>query len=166
MDESGGDGKFTGHVRACHYVMNVNERRNKLQRALRQIVERELDVIPGAPPQCFVERSRELIRRTRLVRTQLYRARIDEFGESLVPIRRGKTAEKAVPKLLDMLNGDFRRAPVTHYCSGCCRNEDGVTTREQQVDNVVAAIAGAGLFGGAPRAAPAKSRRLSVYDCL
>lgn len=104
-------------------------RRESLQKALAQLVEAELKTIEGEPPSEFVERNRLIVNHTFMRTHSVVRARAGD----LRPARRGKALEAAVPGFLQMVNGDARVPVVTHYCSGCCRNAVGQTTRAQQV---------------------------------
>ena len=106
-----------------------------------------------------------LIKHTLLRTHSVVRAQADA-DDSLHLAGRGKSLQHAIPVFLQMMNGDWRLPCCTHYCNGCCRDERGVVTFEQQVDNIVAALIGVGLFGGVQHVVPAKSRWLSTAKCL
>lgn len=104
-------------------------RRETLQKALRQLVEAELKTIEGKPPIEHVHRNELIVNHTFMRTHSVVRARAGD----LRPAKRGTSLEAAIPGFLQMVNGDARVPVVTHYCSGCCRNADGQTTRAQQV---------------------------------
>lgn len=58
--------------------------------------------------------------------------------------------------ILQYLNGDTRSDVVVHWCSGCCGS------REEALQNVVAAVQQSGLLGGLSSITPSKSRHGSV----
>ena len=61
-----------------------------------------------------------------------------------------------------MANGDKRICRFQHWEVGCCVNDHGIVTREQQVRNFVSAFVGAGFFGGTLWTSPSKARWLST----
>ena len=145
ITHASGEVRLAGHVHACARVLHVTSRRQQLQDAARHLIEKELSIVAGVPPPEYKDHLEELLSKTALVTTRVHRASIDERGESLAPIHRHKALEAMVAQLPAMINGDIRKPKVEHYCNGCCQDESGVTTREQQV---CSPLKGGGEGGG------------------
>lgn len=159
-----GEDKLVGHVHAVQFVLGIHARRRLLERALHELVSRELFVVSGPPPHGTAHN--ELLAKHTVLRVQkLVRARVGD-DSSLRPAARGKALEQSVQHLTSMLNGNWARPCVEHFCCGCCVAAEGATQREAQVHNVVAAILAAGIFGGLGHVVPAKSRWLTTSACL
>ena len=156
-----GEDKVVGHTHACQFVLGIQNRRSTLIGALRQLLQGELRCLVGVPPVSYRQYSELVVKNTLMRRQSVVRARSGDVDD-LQLARRGKSTRDAIPDLLDMLNGDIREEIAVHFCSGCCQDADGRTTREAQVSNVMAAILDAGLLGGVGHVVPTKSLWLST----
>lgn len=160
-----GESEFVGHLHAIHTVASIGQRRNQIMQAARHVLEKELHVIPGfAPPEndlqsdfildMFVFREQEVTRSEAVAEGILQSQRADARRSQRAGFRR-------------YVNGNKAHKRIVHHCSGCCVSASGITTRQQQVDNFLAALVGIGLFSsGAWILAPSKARWLSSSATL
>lgn len=153
-----GERDFVGHVHAIQTVENVYNQRLKLHGAIAHIVNAELEIFPGAPPQEYVEHTEAIITNTITRKVALVRAHCNDQGAG-----RYQTLIEAAKPVKVMANGDIRRHVCSHYCSGrCCKPAPGVSLRTTQVQNFLAAMLGSGMFGGVDSSIAAVSRWLSA----
>ena len=138
--------RLVGHVHAVMTVLSVQSRRNDLIKAFRSIVSEELEIIDGRPPEVFTLHNKTVMEQTLLRRTAIVRARDGEDASKNGKVRQ-QMLRDAVDLLLAMINGDWTRSPCQHFCCGCCSVCGVPATREQVVDNFVAACIEAVLFG-------------------
>ena len=162
---------LVGHIHACHFVMNIHQRREKLHSGLRQLVGSELVVFHCEPPAEYKAHTKAVIDATILRRMKLVRARAiaqegDEEGEVLRLTRTYEAFVAAVPGLMAMFNGDIRKGRIEHYCCGCCKDAEGRFSRDVCVDNMVSAATSVGLFGDLDNTKPEKSKWLSSSGYL
>ena len=131
-----GEVHLVGNLHAASVVMHLEHRVRQLHGALRHLFESKLQAFAGPAPQEHVEHTQAVLQTTVMRARTMIRARAgSDFagGED-----EGELALQFRP-LADLLNMDIRRPVVQHYCTGCCTGNDGATTRERQVKNVVAA---------------------------
>ncbi|CAK0877216.1 unnamed protein product [Prorocentrum cordatum] len=145
--------KLVGHVHAVETVKRVQGRREMLLRALRELVDEELLVHPGAPPAEFVEHSRNIVNMTLRRDVDFVRSRREDHEG-----KRGCTVLENIPGFLAIANGDPRCPRCSRWCQGCCLDESGVFSRDAAVSNVVAAFVQVGIFGGMLNVIPAAGR--------
>ena len=145
--------KLAGHVHAVETVKRVHGRRESLLKAVYLLVDKELEIQPGPPPDEYVQHSSAIVEHTLLRQQNLVRSRRD-----LSAAKRGVNIASSVKPFLAIVNGDPRRPKCSHWCSGCCVDEHGVSSRQQAVVNFHAALVTVGIFGGMMDVMPATSR--------
>lgn len=145
--------KLAGHVHAVETVKRVHGRKEALLKAAYVLVDRELEVHPGMPPDEYVQHSSAIVEHTLLRQQNFVRSRRDTSAP-----KRGVNMARNVKPFLAVANGDPRRPKCSHWCSGCCADENGVSSRQQAVANFYAALVMVGIFGGIMDVMPATGR--------
>lgn len=123
---------FVGDIHAVHIVTRSQSHRQLLSRALQQIINRELVVIPGQPPDPLWRAHTETVLSHTLLRA------VDQTRGCLVNIplpgvdwteggpedgpnlRSFERRRAGAALLLKYFNGDIRSRQLIHYETGCC----------------------------------------------
>ncbi len=161
---------MVGNTHAVTHVLDVHSRRKQLAAAAYVLVDKELEVVPGKPPEANAEHLELLIsnsfeRRSRVVNASVIGPDSDEIiAKDLAKL---EVVSKALPDLRRMANGNISYKQAQHYEDGCCVDAQGNHDRSISVSNFWAALHAVGLFGGScfiERVA--KSRWLSTSAVL
>ena len=157
--------EIVGHAHAVTVVLNLNQRRDQLLGALRHLVRSELVCFDGPPPPEYSEHIEAVIHDTLLRSAEIVRARqerhdFDGDDEEYMTVL--KEQIKHVPHFA---NGNICLPVVSHYENGCCTDSDGVTSKEIQIENMVAALSVLIMWPWS-LVRPAKNRWLSVGQVL
>ena len=108
---------MVGDVHATAVTASSPGMQNKLQLALRNIIDRELVYIRGEQDEVCVRRNTMIAKQT-LLRRRACIASCPE--EPSVIERREDGDELLIATFLAYWNGDWRSPTVTHICKGCC----------------------------------------------
>jgi len=160
---STGEKDLIGHAHAVMFCFGVHSKRQQLLVGLREFLEEKLEVIPGPPPEHFRAHTEQVLQQTMLREEKAVRARIEQTELEGMQSSRGATKRAMAPALQSMINGDIRARNPQHWCSGCCVDSEGNSSREVSVDRSYAAIVGSGMFGGLGNTDPAKNKMWSVH---
>ena len=151
-----------GHLHAIHSVLQVTRQRNQVLAGLMEVVAAELVVHDGPPPARNFTQTDLLLSNT-ILRTMGHVRSKSEFSKP----GGGEALRSACECFRIFGNGDISLPRCEHYEVGCCKDSNGVVTREQQVANYVGAVVGLGIFGGNSwLQAPSKARWLSSSATL
>ena len=134
--------------------------------AARHVLSSTLNCTAGVAPPKFDEQSTFIFENLLYRKTEHIRS--EAASEGILSSRRGSVARASEHAFRTYINGDKTLDTPWHWCNGCCIDPStGVTTRTQQVENFLAALACVGLFGGSLWAqAPSKARWLSSSTVL
>ena len=164
-----GESDVVGNAHAVSYVFALHSRRKQLEGALKHLVHVELECIEGRPPLEYVRHARSIVDATILRHESYIGARSGVYSGGDVFRGLGGLGEEATGNgngheggtgaaggignvhepcctiatpadALTHANGNLAVARITHWCAGCCTNELGLTTREIQERNMVAAL--------------------------
>ena len=161
-----GESDFVGHLHAVQTVGSINQRRTQLLGAARHVLSSTLKCTAGVPPPEFDDQS------TFILNTFLYRksehVRSEAAIEGIFASHSGTCARASEQGFRRYVNGNKALDAPWHWCNGCCTDpETGLTTRERQVENFLAALVAVGFFSGSLwAAAPSKARWLSSSSFL
>ncbi len=134
-------GRFSlsGDVYALAFVTHVYGHFDRLSKALRRLLEVELDVkkpceVDDQELESWEQHNRALLSHT-FMRSSLHtRARLDGIDDSFAPAQMQEQERATLEKVLVFLNGDARLGKVVHVCRGCCQS------REESVEHLFSAL--------------------------
>ena len=175
-----GEAVIVGNAHAVSYVFALHSRRKQLEEALRHLVHVDLECVAGMAPVEYTRHARNIVDSTILRHESYIGARSGTFAgatggnsydEHVSDVEQSdgvQVVSKSVAtpaEALMFVNGNLAEARITHWCTGCCTNECGVTTRDIQERNMVSAsrLLLGFLFTGQK---PALSRWLSTGRML
>ena len=127
---------MVGDVHAISVAASNPDMQNKLQLALRSIIDRELVYIRGEQDEACVRRNARIAKHTLLRRRACIASCPDEPS---VIERREDGDELLIETFLAFWNGDWRSPTVTHICQGCCSGP------EQAKEHMFASASGVDL---------------------
>ena len=154
------------HRDVRQHVLGITSRRETLLKALYMVIARDLIVEAGPPPEQLLLHRDHVVKQTFMRRASVVGARCSGNMEVDWADLSSDAVMNAMPAYRQMVNGNLRLRKPQHYEIGCCVDAGGTISRKTQVDNVFAAVVGAGIFGGVNHVTLAKSRWLSCSICL
>ena len=146
-----------GDTYAIDFTSKNTHKKKDIYQACAKLVDQELVVIHGDPPESVARHTSEILEHTIFRQHDITCSRAG--ADVIFSRKRGASELKNRRRLIEtFLNGDVRSPVTVHYERQCCVNADGVFDRQICVQNVTAAYQSAGLLGDGAEGTPSKNR--------
>ena len=167
------ESKLIGDIHAVTFAATLVTQHEQIMKAYWEVLLRDFEWIPCAPPLEFKAHRREIWRHCRDRTNSIIRGGL-LFGEALMPCKGEAEIEAMWSRVSTYVNGNVKDKTPHHFCTGCCRNKAearenfyaAVVEASALLDSIVAKPPTKSRWGTCCQAAAAVSLGIMWHECF